>query len=154
MPSPRPQGEWKADKRHGYGVCYFADGEKFRGEWEDDMWVQSSADPEYTKGRLGPVISPGGADFPARPGVRAPPPSGPLRGSGEGQEGVRRVSGGCQEGVRRRSGGGRVCVRRLPPFFLHVRRRWLGSAPGSATCSADRRRAPHSGERDGVKVGQ
>ena len=31
--------------RHGYGVCSYADGTKFRGEWEDDCWLQSTADP-------------------------------------------------------------------------------------------------------------
>jgi MORN repeat len=42
-------GEWKDDKRHGYGVCKFADGTKFRGEWEDDGWVQSAAEPELCR---------------------------------------------------------------------------------------------------------
>jgi len=41
-------GEWRADKRHGQGVCKFADGRKFRGEpcraaqwqvsWDDMIW--------------------------------------------------------------------------------------------------------------------
>ena len=31
-----------AGKRHGQGFCKFADGVKFRGEWEDDGWVQVS----------------------------------------------------------------------------------------------------------------
>ena len=33
-------GEWVAGKRHGQGFCKFADGVRFRGEWEDDGWVQ------------------------------------------------------------------------------------------------------------------
>ena len=33
-------GDWVAGKRHGQGFCKFADGIKFRGEWEDDGWVQ------------------------------------------------------------------------------------------------------------------
>ena len=35
-------GDWVAGKRHGQGFCKFADGVKFRGEWEDDGWVQVS----------------------------------------------------------------------------------------------------------------
>ena len=87
-------GEWRADKRHGQGICKFADGRKFRGapsacllpgipgaaglrfccscrgrrkcdhcwfldclpllacpvgEWEDDGWVQSAADPQQCR---------------------------------------------------------------------------------------------------------
>ena len=38
-------GDWKNDKRHGRGKCKFADGAKFRGEWEEDGWVQTSAEP-------------------------------------------------------------------------------------------------------------
>jgi len=38
-----------AGKRHGQGFCKFADGVKFRGEWEDDGWVQSAADPVRSK---------------------------------------------------------------------------------------------------------
>ena len=42
-------GDWVAGKRHGQGFCKFADGIKFRGEWEDDGWVQSAADPARCK---------------------------------------------------------------------------------------------------------
>ena len=42
-------GEWKCDKRHGQGVCLFADGTHFRGEWEEDAWLQSAADPALSK---------------------------------------------------------------------------------------------------------
>jgi hypothetical protein len=55
---PLEQGEWKLDRRHGYGVCFFADGTKFRGEWEEDCWVQSTADPEFSK-VLGPGLARG-----------------------------------------------------------------------------------------------
>ena len=34
--------------REGHGVCVFADGTKYRGEWAGDKWIQSSADPEHT----------------------------------------------------------------------------------------------------------
>ena len=47
-------GDWKADKRHGQGVCMFADGTKFKGAWEEDAWVQSAAD-----GALSRVAGPG-----------------------------------------------------------------------------------------------
>ncbi|KAK9833748.1 hypothetical protein WJX74_004831 [Apatococcus lobatus] len=40
------KGDWKNDKRHGRGLCKFAaDGVKFRGEWEEDGWVQTAAEP-------------------------------------------------------------------------------------------------------------
>ena len=42
-------GEWECDKRHGQGVCLFADGTCFRGEWEEDAWLQSAADPALSK---------------------------------------------------------------------------------------------------------
>mmetsp|Transcript_25806 Transcript_25806/g.48982 ORF Transcript_25806/g.48982 Transcript_25806/m.48982 type:complete len:758 (+) Transcript_25806:138-2411(+) len=64
------QGEWKADKRHGYGVCFFADGTKFRGEWEDNMWIQSAADPEFCK-VLGPGIARGVAGEDSVFGIQA-----------------------------------------------------------------------------------
>ena len=54
----RYQGEWKDDKREGYGVCVFKDGTKYRGEWVDDKWIQSSADPEFTK-VFGPGLTEG-----------------------------------------------------------------------------------------------
>ena len=52
------QGEWKFDKRHGYGVCTYKDGLKYRGEWEEDCWLQSTADPVFTK-VFGPGLSRG-----------------------------------------------------------------------------------------------
>ena len=42
-------GDWKADQRHGNGFCKFSDGTKFRGRWEGDGWMQSSADPARCK---------------------------------------------------------------------------------------------------------
>lgn len=42
-------GEWRHDKRHGQGICLFADGTKFKGEWEDDAWLQSAADPLHSQ---------------------------------------------------------------------------------------------------------
>ena len=49
-------GDWARDRRHGWGVCRFADGAKFRGEWEDDAWVQSLADPGRCRAK-GPGLS-------------------------------------------------------------------------------------------------
>ncbi|DBB01026.1 TPA: hypothetical protein ACH3X1_000926 [Trebouxia sp. C0004] len=40
---------WKDDKRHGQGTCLFADGTRFRGEWEEDAWLQSAAEPALTR---------------------------------------------------------------------------------------------------------
>ncbi len=42
-------GNWKDDKRHGQGTCLFADGTRFRGEWEEDAWLQSAAEPALTR---------------------------------------------------------------------------------------------------------
>ena len=50
--------------RHGYGVCSYADGTKFRGEWEDDCWLQSTADPTFTRVH-GPGLSRGIAGEPS-----------------------------------------------------------------------------------------
>ena len=47
--SSKLSGEWRCDKRHGQGVCRFADGTHFRGEWEEDAWLQSAADPALSK---------------------------------------------------------------------------------------------------------
>ena len=47
-------GDWKDDKRHGQGICLFADGTRFTGQWEEDAWVQSAAD-----GALSRVAGPG-----------------------------------------------------------------------------------------------
>ena len=57
------QGEWESDMRHGYGVCTYADGSKYRGEWEEDCWLQSTADPALTK-VFGPGLSRGIAGEP------------------------------------------------------------------------------------------
>ncbi len=42
--------------RHGWGVCKYADGPKFRGEWKEDAWVQSLADPGRCRAK-GPGLS-------------------------------------------------------------------------------------------------
>ena len=42
-------GNWKNDKRHGQGTCLFADGTRFRGEWEEDAWLQSAAELALTR---------------------------------------------------------------------------------------------------------
>ncbi len=42
-------GEWNNDKRHGRGICKFADGVKFRGEWEEDGWVQTATEPSQCR---------------------------------------------------------------------------------------------------------
>jgi hypothetical protein len=52
------QGDWENDTRHGYGACSYADGSVFRGEWEEDCWLQSTADPTFTK-VSGPGLSRG-----------------------------------------------------------------------------------------------
>jgi len=44
-----PAGDWAGDRRHGHGVCRFADGTVFRGEWEADAWVQSLAEPRLCR---------------------------------------------------------------------------------------------------------
>lgn len=49
MTPSRLPGEWRCDKRHGQGVCRFADGTHFRGQWEEDAWLQSAADPALSK---------------------------------------------------------------------------------------------------------
>ena len=57
-------GRMGKDMRHGYGVCSYADGTKFRGEWEDDCWLQSTADPTFTRVH-GPGLSRGIAGEPS-----------------------------------------------------------------------------------------
>ena len=42
-------GTWRDDKRHGQGTCLFADGTRFRGEWEEDAWLQSAAELPLTR---------------------------------------------------------------------------------------------------------
>lgn len=44
--------------RHGYGVCTYADGSKYRGEWEENCWLQSTADPVFSR-VFGPGLSRG-----------------------------------------------------------------------------------------------
>ena len=39
------------DQRQGFGICKFADGFKFKGEWEGDAWLQSLAHPRLTKAK-------------------------------------------------------------------------------------------------------
>ena len=34
--------------RHGHGLCLFADGIRFEGQWEWDVWVQSAACPKLS----------------------------------------------------------------------------------------------------------
>ena len=31
-------GEWRAGKKHGRGVCYYSDGDTYEGEWANDKW--------------------------------------------------------------------------------------------------------------------
>ena len=45
----RCTGQWANDKRHGQGTCKFADGSKFSGQWDNDAWLQSMADPALSK---------------------------------------------------------------------------------------------------------
>ena len=45
----RCAGQWANDKRHGQGICKFADGSKFSGQWDNDAWLQSMADPALSK---------------------------------------------------------------------------------------------------------
>jgi hypothetical protein len=59
-----PTGDWENDKRHGFGICKFADGTRFKGEWDADAWVQSLADPKNSK-VSGQGISRALAGFPA-----------------------------------------------------------------------------------------
>lgn len=44
-------GGWAGDKRHGWGVCKFADGARFKGEWDADAWVQGLADPSRCRAK-------------------------------------------------------------------------------------------------------
>ena len=36
------------DRRQGQGACLFSDGTMFRGQWVDDAWLQSSAEPRLS----------------------------------------------------------------------------------------------------------
>jgi hypothetical protein len=51
-------------------VCVFHDGTKYRGEWLQDKWIQSSADPEYTK-VFGPGLTRGVAGAKSLFGIEA-----------------------------------------------------------------------------------
>lgn len=42
-------GDWAHNKRHGEGTCQFADGTLFRGAWQDDQWVQTEAEPSFSR---------------------------------------------------------------------------------------------------------
>ncbi len=44
-------GDWVKDQRQGIGICRFADGSKFKGEWEGDAWLQSLAHPRHSKAK-------------------------------------------------------------------------------------------------------
>lgn len=44
-------GAWTDGKRHGQGICHFADGRLFRGEWQEDSWLQSEAEPALCRVR-------------------------------------------------------------------------------------------------------
>ena len=42
-------GQWAKDRRQGPGICKFADGSKFSGQWDNDAWIQSMADRALSK---------------------------------------------------------------------------------------------------------
>jgi hypothetical protein len=42
-------GEWVEGKRQGGGSCQFADGSLFHGEWQEDHWMQSEAEPSLCR---------------------------------------------------------------------------------------------------------
>ncbi len=42
-------GSWVEGRRQGEGTCQFADGRLFRGEWQEDSWLQSEAEPSLSK---------------------------------------------------------------------------------------------------------
>ena len=65
------QGDWAHNKRHGTALCEFAQsGRRFRGSWENDLWVQSSAEPMYCKLR-GPGLARAIAGAPAKASLKA-----------------------------------------------------------------------------------
>lgn len=43
------QGMWRAGRRHGLGLCLFADGVRFYGHWRDDAWCQTAAHPRLCR---------------------------------------------------------------------------------------------------------
>ena len=61
------------DKRHGQGICHFADGNVFRGEWQEDHWVQSEAEPSLCR-VAGPGLSMCTAGRPATFTILVSPP--------------------------------------------------------------------------------
>lgn len=51
------------DKRQGHGICKFADGSKFSGQWDRDGWIQSMADPALSRlGGIGLAQATAGSD--------------------------------------------------------------------------------------------
>ena len=64
-------GQWEKGRRNGQGLCLFADGARFRGEWEDDAWVQSAADPALCRVR-GPGMARALAGAPASFTIQVP----------------------------------------------------------------------------------
>ena len=91
-------GEWAGDRRHGWGMCRFADGARFKGEWEEDAWVQSLAEARRCRAK-GPGLSraAAGAEATFLISVHAPAPlcAGPLHlqpamVDHAGAEGIRR----------------------------------------------------------------
>ena len=51
------------DRRQGHGICKFADGSKFSGQWDNGAWMQSLADPALTKlGGIGLTQATAGCD--------------------------------------------------------------------------------------------
>ena len=49
MKGERWSGAWEDGKRQGEGTCQFVDGKLFRGEWQEDCWLQSEAEPAMCK---------------------------------------------------------------------------------------------------------
>ena len=37
------------DNRQGEGICQFANGNFFRGEWQEGCWLQSEAEPSLCR---------------------------------------------------------------------------------------------------------
>lgn len=43
------EGEWEADKREGYGICVYVDGERYTGNW-NDHWRSGKGVSVYPNG--------------------------------------------------------------------------------------------------------
>lgn len=43
------EGEWENDQRNGYGICYYADGERYTGYWKDH-WRNGEGTSVYPNG--------------------------------------------------------------------------------------------------------